>query len=193
MSAWLLCGLSVQWVYHSLHHLHSEWSFNNLVIFLHSSSHSVTKSLFVCFWPWRALRLCVITYNSCLEIWHDYCNNWLMLWDEVSGDLCGALPHKYWVDSNDFHHSQCLNSSVLAIESKLSLDRSRAWVDMHLREQLKVWLFDVRFYIWLQLLMFSLIRCIMLEGSYLKLNMMVIKRAFKASSLVTSFDACLTS
>jgi len=83
-------------------HLHSEWSFNNLVIFLHSSLIlSLSHCLFVSdhdmllgsVWSFKihVLRydMIIATTGSCSE----------MKWAD---DLHDALPYKYWVDSNDF-------------------------------------------------------------------------------------------
>jgi hypothetical protein len=64
-------------------------------------------------------------------------------WSE--GDLCGALPHKYWVDSNDSSSLSVWIHLCLQLRANSVLIDQEAWVDMHLREQLKVWLFDVRF------------------------------------------------
>ncbi len=85
----------------TLNHLHFEWSFNNLVIFLHSSLIlSLSHCLFVSdhdvllgsVWSLiiHTLRydMVITTTDSCFEV------KWV-------GDLCGALPHKYQVNLND--------------------------------------------------------------------------------------------
>jgi hypothetical protein len=106
----------------TLNCLHSEWSFNNLVIFLHSSlilllSHCLFVSdhdvLSGSVWSLiiHVLRydMIIATTDSCFE----------MKW---AGDLCGALSHKYWVDSNDF-----LSLSVFEFICACNWEQTQSW------------------------------------------------------------------
>jgi len=119
ITLWAFSSVSLSF---TLSYLHSEWSFNNLVIFLHLSlilllnhclfvsDHDVLSgpawSLII-----YALRydMIIATTGSCSEM------KWV-------GDLHDALPHKYWVDSNNF-----LSLSVFEFICAHNWEQTQSW------------------------------------------------------------------
>ena len=119
------------------------WSFKFWTVsqischFCSDNFYFVTQSLFIWVWSWYAFRLCIITYNSYLEIWLSYCNNWLMLWYEMSECPLWCFISEILSWSEEF----LITSQIwILVCTQLRLTLTvwinwEAWVDWQLRER----------------------------------------------------------
>jgi hypothetical protein len=171
----------------------SEWSLNNLAIFLHASLIlSLSHCLFVSdhdvlsgpAWP---LIIHVLIYDRVIAT-----TGHVLMW---SRHVTSVVLYLISIELNQMnpHHSQCLNHHVNAIESELSLNELTN-LNRQTPEE-TTWSSAVLWWIysWLWLLMFSHVEHIILDDSYLKCDWLSSNEFLEASSLVTSCDACLTS